>query len=278
MATVQERKYVGQSVEKADALERVTGRAQYGADLYMSGMLYAKALRSPYAHARIKNIDTSKAEQVEGVKAVITHKDLPVPSDTATSFGGELMIALKDLQKLTMAHDKALFDGHPVAVVAATSQDVAEYAASLVQVEYEPLPPVTDVVSAMDDSAATGRAGQPAARGSPFHDPAPRPGRGPRQGSGGKAKDRDPQAAFRGADPSRHRRPYYRPRDRPGASQRRAGQVLRWGHYAQAEAAGKAERGQATVKDGWERGGAAGGLSHAAQDRQLVTLHPQSFP
>jgi CO/xanthine dehydrogenase Mo-binding subunit len=154
MATVQERKYVGQSVEKADALERVTGRAQYGADLYMSGMLYAKALRSPYAHARIKNIDTSKAEQVEGVKAVITHKDLPVPSDTATSFGGELMIALKDLQKLTMAHDKALFDGHPVAVVAATSQDVAEYAASLVQVEYEPLPPVTDVVSAMDDSAA----------------------------------------------------------------------------------------------------------------------------
>ena len=154
MATVQDRKYVGQSIEKVDALERVTGRAQYGADLYLSGMLYAKALRSPHAHARIKSIDTSKAEKVEGVKAVITHKDLPVPSDTATSFGGELMIALKDLQRLTMAHDKALFDGHTVAVVAATSLDIAEYAASLIQVEYEPLPPVADVVSAMDDSAA----------------------------------------------------------------------------------------------------------------------------
>lgn len=154
MATVQDRKYVGQSIEKVDALERVTGRAQYGADLYLSGMLYAKALRSPHAHARIKSIDTSKAEKVEGVKAVITHKDLPVPSDTATSFGGELMIALKDLQRLTMAHDKALFDGHTVAVVAATSLDIAEYATSLIQVEYEPLPPVADVVSAMDDSAA----------------------------------------------------------------------------------------------------------------------------
>ena len=154
MATVQDRKYVGQPIEKVDALERVTGRAQYGADLYLTGMLYAKALRSPHAHARIKSIDTSKAEQVPGVKAVITHKDLPVPSDTATSFGGELMIALKDLQKLTMAHDKALFDGHTVAVVAATSLDIAEYATSLIQVDYEVLPPVADVVSAMDDSAA----------------------------------------------------------------------------------------------------------------------------
>jgi len=154
MATVQDRKYVGQRVEKSDALERVTGRAQYGADLYLSGMLFAKSLRSPYAHARIKKIDTSKAEQLDGVKAVITHKDLPTPSDSATSFGGELMIALKDLQKLTMAHEKALFDGHAVAAVAAISQDIADHAISLIEVEYEPLPPVGDVVSAMDENAA----------------------------------------------------------------------------------------------------------------------------
>ncbi len=154
MATIQERKYVGKRIEKSDALERVTGRAQYGADLYLSGMLCAKSLRSPYAHARIKSIDISKAEALEGVKAVVTHRDLPGPSDTSTSFGGELMIALKDLQRLTLAHDKALFDGHTVAAVAAINPDVAEQALSLIEVEYEPLPPVGDVVSAMDEQAA----------------------------------------------------------------------------------------------------------------------------
>jgi xanthine dehydrogenase molybdenum-binding subunit len=154
MATVQERKYVGKSVEKADALDRVTGKARYGADMHLAGMLHAKSLRSPHPHAKIIKLDYSKALQLEGVKAVITHDDLPQPSDSATSFGGELMIALKDLQRLTIAKDKALFDGHTIAAVAAIAPEIAEQALDLIEVEYELLPPVEGLHDAMKADSA----------------------------------------------------------------------------------------------------------------------------
>ena len=149
MATVKDRKYVGKRVEKADALERVTGKAQYGADVYLPGMLHAKVLRSPHPHARIKKLDYSKALQLEGVKAVVTYQDLPAPTEVATIFGGEGMMRLTHLRKLVLAHDKALFDGHTIAGVAATSADIAEAALELIEVEYEPLPPVENAVDAM---------------------------------------------------------------------------------------------------------------------------------
>ena len=154
MTATRERKYVGKRVDKVDALERVTGKAVYGADLFVPGMLHAKVLRSPHPHARIVSIDTSKAEAVEGVKAVITAADLPAPNDTAVSFGGELAISLPDLQKLTIAHEKVLFDGHAVAAVAATTIDAAERATSLIDVEYELLPPVESGVDALKEDAA----------------------------------------------------------------------------------------------------------------------------
>ena len=153
MASVKERKYVGKRITKVDALDRVTGKAVYGADLFVPGMLYSKVLRSPHPHARIRRLDTSKAEALEGVKAVITSADLPTPTDAATSFGGELMIALPDLRKLTMAHEKVLFDGHAITAVASTSPEIAERALSLIEVEYQVLPPVESAVEAMKEDA-----------------------------------------------------------------------------------------------------------------------------
>ncbi|MBI2171078.1 MAG: xanthine dehydrogenase family protein molybdopterin-binding subunit [Chloroflexi bacterium] len=155
MATTKERayKYVGARVRKMDALERVTGRAAYGADITLPGMLVGKVLRSPHPHARILSIDTTKAEALPGIYAVVTAKDLPPMEKVAGSIGGELTITLIDLRKMTIAHDKALFDGHAVAAVAAVSPEVAERALELIDVKYEVLPPVEDAVEAMKPDA-----------------------------------------------------------------------------------------------------------------------------
>jgi CO/xanthine dehydrogenase Mo-binding subunit len=147
MTSVKEHKYIGKPVEKADALERVTGKAQYGADIYLTGMLHGKVLRSPHPHAKINKIDYSKALELEGVKAIITHKDIPLPKS------GKRSKALQDQAKLTLADDKVLFDGHSIAAVAATGTDIAELALDLIEVEYEILSPVTDVVDAMREDA-----------------------------------------------------------------------------------------------------------------------------
>ena len=147
MTSVQDKKYVGQPVVKVDALERVTGKAQYGADIYLPGMLHGKVLRSPHPHARIKSVDTSEALKLEGVKAVVTYKDIPLPAS------GQRSRSLEDQAKLTLANDKVLFDGHSIAAVAATGADIAEQAIHLIKVEYEPLPPVEDVESAMKEDS-----------------------------------------------------------------------------------------------------------------------------
>ncbi len=154
MATqAKEYRYIGQRVQKADALERVTGKAQYGADIYLPGMLYGKVLRSPHPHARIKGIDYSKALQLQGVKGVITADDFPEVGETGQTFGGELLIAAKHLRRLIMAKEKALFEGHAVAAVAATSPEIAEEALKLIQVDYEPLPVVETALDAMKPDA-----------------------------------------------------------------------------------------------------------------------------
>jgi CO/xanthine dehydrogenase Mo-binding subunit len=155
MATTKERafKYIGARVRKMDALERVTGRATYGADITLPGMLVGKVLRSPHPHARILSIDTNKAEALPGVHAVVTAKDLPPIEKVAGSIGGELAITLIDLRKMTIAHEKALYDGHAIAAVAAISPEVAERALELIDVTYEVLPPVEDVVEAMRPEA-----------------------------------------------------------------------------------------------------------------------------
>jgi CO/xanthine dehydrogenase Mo-binding subunit len=148
----QELKVVGTRPIRPDGIEKVTGRAKFGADLTLPGMLFGAVVRSPHAHARIKGIDTSKAEALAGVKAVMTSADIPEP-DPKPVAAGEMMINLRDLASNVMARGKALYDGHAVAAVAATTQAIADQAAALIEVDYEVLPHVIDVKEAMKEDA-----------------------------------------------------------------------------------------------------------------------------
>ncbi|MBC8272412.1 MAG: xanthine dehydrogenase family protein molybdopterin-binding subunit, partial [Gammaproteobacteria bacterium] len=143
--TGQEFKVVGTRVKRPDGLDKVTGRARYGADMSAPGQLVGLMLRSPHAHARIKKIDASKAEKLAGVKAVITSADLP---DLTGGNSG-----LYDTLENCMARDRALYDGHAVAGVAAIDRTTAKKALKLIKVTYEKLPHVTDVDEALNDDA-----------------------------------------------------------------------------------------------------------------------------
>ena len=142
-------KYIGTRPNRPDGLDKVTGRAKYGADFNAPNMLHAAVLRSPHAHARIIKIDTSKAEALAGAKAFVTRADFP------TGLEGEDFY----LQENTIAGDRVLYDGHAVAAVAATSALAAKDAIKLIEVEYELLPHVTDVDEAMKPDAPIVRAG-----------------------------------------------------------------------------------------------------------------------
>ena len=142
-------KYIGTRPNRPDGLDKVTGRAKYGADFNVPNMLHAAVLRSPHAHARIIKIDTSKAEALSWVKAFVTRADFP------DGLKGENFY----LQENTIAGDRALYDGHAVAAVAATSALAAKDAIKLIEIEYELLPHVTDVDEAMKPDAPVIREG-----------------------------------------------------------------------------------------------------------------------
>jgi CO/xanthine dehydrogenase Mo-binding subunit len=144
-ASRQQFKVVGTRPLRPDGIDKVTGKARFGADLYVPGMLWGLVLRSPHAHARIKRIDAAKALALDGVKAVLTSSDLPDHANGDQS--------LRDALENVMARRKALYDGHPVAAVAATSPAIARQALKLITVDYEVLPHVTDVEAAMADDA-----------------------------------------------------------------------------------------------------------------------------
>ncbi len=155
MATTTDRpawKVMGTRPIRPDGTDKVTGRAKYGADVQMAGLLHGKVLRSPHAHARIKSINTSKAEALPGVRAVVTWQDFP-PKPPGTSMapseGGYTALIWERI----LAHEKALYKGHPIAAVAAVSPHVAEEALALIEVEYEVLPSVLDGVEAMKEGA-----------------------------------------------------------------------------------------------------------------------------
>ena len=131
----------------------VTGQAQYGADIYLPGMLTGKILRSPHAHARIERIDTSKAAKLKGVHAVMTGADFPDVAPGAAFPVGEIQIPLAGISALVMAREKCLFHGHPVAAVAAAEPWIAEEALSCIRVDYEELEPVVDIESAFLEDA-----------------------------------------------------------------------------------------------------------------------------
>jgi CO/xanthine dehydrogenase Mo-binding subunit len=136
-----------------DGADKVTGRALYGADFKMAGMLHAAVVRSPHAHARIRRIDTSKAEALPGVQAVVTAADFPQVPDRIVDLG-EGDTPLSYLKGNVLATGKVLYEGHAVAAVAATDPHTAEEAAALIEVDYEPLPCVLTAPEAMKEGAA----------------------------------------------------------------------------------------------------------------------------
>jgi CO/xanthine dehydrogenase Mo-binding subunit len=149
--TIQKNKWIGQRTIRPDGSDKVNGRAAYAADTTMTGMIWGKILRSPHAHARIRSINTAKAEALPGVRAVMTGSDLvEFPVDKS------VMLGIQDMRWMSrnvMAREKALFPGHPVAAVAATSESIAAEALSLIEVDYEVLPWVIDVEEAMRPGA-----------------------------------------------------------------------------------------------------------------------------
>src|SRR6476646_5869067 len=145
-------KWVGTRPVRPDGVPKVTGRAMYGADYRLPGMLFGRILRSPHAHARIRSIDTSKAEALPGVKAVITAKDFP---DQRFDYIGPERVAVNfwHVTRNILAREQALYEGHAIAGVAATSAAIAEEALGLIQIDYEVLPHVIDVDEAMAPDA-----------------------------------------------------------------------------------------------------------------------------
>ena len=140
-----ELKHIGSRPIRPDGVEKVTGRANFGADENMPGMVVGKVVRSSHAHARIKSIDTSKAETLPGVLSVITAADFPDRS--------EFSVRRKWFNDNILASDKVLYHGHAIAAVAAISQQVADQALAAIEVDYEELESVTDVLRAMEADA-----------------------------------------------------------------------------------------------------------------------------
>ena len=135
-------KVLGKSPVRHDGVDKVTGRAAYGSDIWLTGQLYGKVLRSPHAHANILSIDTSAAEAYPGVHSVITSADLPKPKAGLTDIGEGGLQSTKFKAMNMLATEKALYDGHAIAAVAASDPHTAEEAARLIKVEYEVLDPV----------------------------------------------------------------------------------------------------------------------------------------
>jgi len=142
MKTTRDVKGVGLAIPRADGAEKVTGRTQYVADITPRGLLHAKLLRSPHAHARIRRIDTSRARALPGVRAVLTAADIP-----------ELKRKAPTRAHAVLAIDRAVFFGQPVAAVAADEPAIAEEALDLIQVEYEPLPVAVEPLLSMKPGA-----------------------------------------------------------------------------------------------------------------------------
>ncbi|MYE88188.1 xanthine dehydrogenase family protein molybdopterin-binding subunit [Candidatus Poribacteria bacterium] len=125
---------LGKRLTRVDAVEKVTGAAQYGGDVHLPGMLHGKFVRSAHPHAKILNIDTSEAEKLPGVRAIVTQDDV-------------------ESGRRVFATDKVLYLGEPIAAVAATDPDIAEEAADLIKIDYEVLPAVQDVMEAIEPDA-----------------------------------------------------------------------------------------------------------------------------
>src|SRR2546421_6441287 len=142
MKTTRDVRGVGLSIPRPDGPEKVTGQVPYVADLKPKGLLHAKLLRSPHAHARITRIDTSRAKALAGVRAVLTAADMPYLKKKAPTRAHAVL-----------AIDRVVFAGQPVAAVAADEPAIAEEALDLIDVEYEVLPAAVDPLESMKPGA-----------------------------------------------------------------------------------------------------------------------------
>ena len=145
-------KVVGTRPIRHDGYDKVTGRAVYGGDVKVPGLVWGEVLRSPHAHANIKSIDTSEADAMPGVLATMTHADLPIADDKLIDTGEGTVNVRRHAQNV-MADDKVLYKGHVVAAVAAVDRNTAQEAANRIKVEYEVLPVVNNVDEAMAPDA-----------------------------------------------------------------------------------------------------------------------------
>lgn len=143
---------IGTRPARLDGIDKVMGQARFGPDITLPGMIYGKIIRSPHAHARIVHIDTSRAQALDGVYAVVSAVDLEAAEDRTERLG-EGSVNYKYMCDNTFASDKVLYMGHAVAAVAARTSTIAELAALLVTIEYEVLPAVVDVIDAMREDA-----------------------------------------------------------------------------------------------------------------------------
>ena len=143
---------IGTRPVRPDGVDKVTGRANFGADLQLADMIFGRVVRSPHAHAKIKSINVKKALALPGVKAVITAADFP-ELDKSDIAAGEVTVSFHDMSLNVIARKKALYDGHAIAAVAATTPEIAARAAELIEVEYQVLKPVMTWKQAMDPKA-----------------------------------------------------------------------------------------------------------------------------
>jgi carbon-monoxide dehydrogenase large subunit len=177
---------IGARLGRVEGADKVSGQATYGADVHFKEALWGKILRSPYAHARIKSVDVSKAEKVAGVRAIVTGKDEP------EHYQGK---SIRDIPVLCW--DKVRFVGDRVAAVAAESRDAAEEAIDLIEVEYEELPAVFDALEAMKPGAPVLHDNAPGYDGAPADIMAPAGGNVLNKLTWGKG---DVEKGFREAD------------------------------------------------------------------------------
>ena len=152
---ISEKEYnvIGTRPIRHDGSDKVTGRAEYGADVNPAGLLHGRILRSVHAHANIISIDTSRAEKLPGVKAIVTAADLPETLEGATVDYGEGSMDLHYMRQNVLAIDKVLYAGHAIVGVAAVNSHIAEEALAAIDIKFEVLPSVTTAPDGMADEA-----------------------------------------------------------------------------------------------------------------------------
>ena len=164
-------KLVGQNYTTPDLLAKVTGKSRYAEDFRVDGMLFAKLLLSPLPHARVRSIDTSAAEAMPGVKAILRASELPAPADTVTDLGETIRANPMGEKALT---DEPVYAGEPVLAVAAVDEETAVAALEAIRVDWEPLPFVVDPLVALRPDGPN-----PRAEGNTWGRPPAEPGKPP---------------------------------------------------------------------------------------------------